>query len=114
MSLIRFGKGIGAVSSITKWLKSPSIRLPLAIVLFGAATVCVLWIGIFRWATEEEQETLVHMQQDTDNLAIAFREGTLGIIAAIDQVMVAVKADYERDPDHFRLPDWIAKSPALQ
>jgi len=102
-----------ALSSITKWLKSPSIRLPLAIVLFAAATVCMLWIGIFRWANEEEKEALFQMHRDTENLVIAFREGALGIVTAIDHVMVVVKADYERDPDHLRLPDWIDKLPAL-
>ena len=89
------------------------MRLPLAIALFGAATVCVLWIGIFRWANDEEQEALFQMHRDTENLVIAFREGALGVITAIDQVTLAVKADYERDPDHFRLPDWIGKLPVL-
>jgi signal transduction histidine kinase/CheY-like chemotaxis protein len=95
------------------WLRSPNARLPLAIILFGIAAVSLLWIGLFYWAEQEEQAALDQMRRDTTNLAIAFREQVLRTITAIDQAMVVLKAEYERDPDHFRLPAWINESPAL-
>jgi signal transduction histidine kinase/CheY-like chemotaxis protein len=99
--------------AITGWLRSPNARLPLAIILFGVATISLLWIGIFYWAERQEQAALDQMRRDTTNLAIAFREQVLRTITAIDQAMLVIKTEYALDPDHFHLPDWINHSPAL-
>ena len=111
--LLSFSERSGHLAAITRWLRSPNARLPLAIILFGVATVSLLWIGLFYWAEREEQGALAQIRRDTTNLSVAFHEQVLRTITAIDQALLVIKAEYARDPDHFRLPDWIDQSPAL-
>jgi len=91
----------------------PAIKLPLAIGLFGLCVIALLWGGLIFEARQERDVALSQARTDTANLVIAFREHVRRTFTAIDQVMLAIKAEFTADPDHYRLPNWLANSPFL-
>ena len=90
-----------------------SARLPLGIVLFGTIMLGLFWAGLVYDAFRGRSAALAQAQRDTTNIAIAFQEHIGRMISAIDQVMLAVKAEHAVDPDRYRLPPWINNSPLL-
>src|SRR5262249_55099461 len=61
-----------------------------------------------------EDAAIEQGRRDVNNLAIAFREHTTGIVSAIDQVITAIAADHARDPSEYRLPAWVGQSPLIK
>lgn len=70
---------------------------------FGAFVLVLLWLGL-AFNLGRERAFAVHMAEaDTANLARAFEEHITRTVAGLDQTLLFVKAEYERDPAHFSL-----------
>jgi PAS domain S-box-containing protein len=89
------------------------MRLPLAIVLFGLATLALLWGGGIYESGRDARAALAQARKDTANVTLAFHEDVQRTIAAVDQFMLAIKAEYAQAPRHYHLKAWIGNSPLL-
>jgi PAS domain S-box-containing protein len=87
--------------------------MSLAIVVFAGAVLVLLWGALQFEAQHDEDAALRQARKDTGNLVVAFREHIGRTLTAIDQIMLAIKAEYLQDPDHYQLPHWLKNSPFL-
>lgn len=79
-----------------------------AVMAFGAFVLVLLWLGL-AFNLGRERAFALHMAEaDTANLARAFEEHITRTIAGLDQTLLFVKAEYERDPSHFVLKNSAA------
>ena len=87
----------------------PEQRLNHAVLIICMTVIGLLWIAYATYIAKREQLTLKEAGQETANLALAFEQQAERTIRAVDQVMLFVKTDYERDPDRFNLKSWAAE-----
>ena len=87
--------------------------LGLSILGCGAAILVILWGSLIVDSAEQRSLRLGQAGRDTANLAIAFREHISRTLTALDQIMLAIKAEHEADPSRFELPRWLDNSSFL-
>lgn len=101
------------LTSAREWLRSPSKRLRLVIILFGLSVLGLLWSGLAYERAQSTARAVDDAKKETANLAIAFRENVSRTFNGINHLTQVIAAEYRRDPAHYRLPDWIDTSPVL-
>ena len=74
--------------------------------------VAIIWWGIGTMLSTQHARALGGARRDTTNLAHAFAANTQRIVAGADQVLLSLRAAYERDGDRFDLPTWIKRESA--
>ncbi len=87
--------------------------LGLSILACGVAILVILWGSLAVDSHEQRTLRLDQARRDTTNLAIAFREHIGRTLTALDQIMLAIKAEHEADPTRFELPQWLDHSSFL-
>jgi PAS domain S-box-containing protein len=87
--------------------------LGLSILACGAAILVILWGSLAVDSAEQRSLRLAQAGRDSTNLAIAFREHISRTLTALDQIMLAIKAEHEADPARFELPKWLDHSSFL-
>lgn len=85
-----------------------------AVLAFGVLVVALLWGAIVWDLGRERNRALDTAQADTANLARLVEEHFQRTIAGLDQTLLYLKAEYERDPRRFRLNDSIANNIILK
>jgi signal transduction histidine kinase len=83
-------------------------------VAFGAIVVTLLWVAIAWDVHRERERALAAAGADTANLARAFEEHILRTVVGLDQTLLFVKAQYERDPARFDFARSVAASAILR
>lgn len=73
------------------------------LIVFGVAVIMLLWAGIGWDVARERERVLRDAEAGTANLARAFAEHILRTIGALDQTLLNIKAEYERNPKAFAL-----------
>ena len=74
--------------------------------------VAIIWWGIGTMLTNQHAKALDGARRDTTNLARAFAENTQRIFAGADQVLLSLRAAYERDGERLDLHTWIKRESA--
>ena len=87
--------------------------LGLSILACGAAILIILWGSLAVDSATQRSLRIEQAGRDTANLAIAFREHISRTLTALDQIMLAIKAEHEADPARFELPKWLDHSSFL-
>lgn len=77
-------------------LKSCS-RMDIEIVLFCLVVIAALWVMAVERVNSERREAQDHAFRESSNLAIALEEHTSRTIKGVDQVLLFVRHEYERD-----------------
>ena len=75
-----------------------------------AAVACLLaliWWGIWSTLDRQHADALNGAARDTANLARAFEENTRRTVASADQILLALRSAYRRDPAGFDVRDWL-------
>ncbi|MCC7275528.1 MAG: PAS-domain containing protein [Alphaproteobacteria bacterium] len=65
--------------------------------------LCLMWVYVIYQSRTERAQAVANATRDTSNLVIAFEEQTQRTLAAIEQTLNFLKADYERDPEAFEI-----------
>ncbi|MBC7952581.1 MAG: hypothetical protein H7Z12_12285 [Rhodospirillaceae bacterium] len=74
----------------------------------------LLWLGV-AWELGRDRTRVLHQAEaDTTNLARAFEEHIQRTIAGLDQTMLYMAAEYQRDPGHFVLTDAAKRAVILR
>jgi PAS domain S-box-containing protein len=84
--------------------------LGLSILGCGAGILIILWASLIADSVEQRAMRLAQAERDTANLAIAFREHISRTLTALDQIMLAIKAEHQADLGRFELPKWLDHS----
>lgn len=92
---------------------SPSY-LGRLMVAFGVVVVALVWVTIAWDLRHERERALAAAGADTANLARAFEEHILRTIVGLDQTLLFLKAQYERNPAEFDLARSAAASAMLR
>ncbi len=77
-----------------------------------AAVACLLalvWWGIWTTLDRQRANALDGAARDTANLARAFQENTSRTIASADQVLLALRSAYRRNPAGFDISRWLER-----
>src|SRR5258708_4912467 len=89
-------------------------RPPLGVRGLRLAVLALGRAGPLPFLATKEAGELGQARRDTGNLARVLEEQTDRTITGIDQVMLFIKADYERDPDAFDLQRWLDQAAFLK
>jgi two-component system, sensor histidine kinase len=85
-----------------------------AVAAFGIFVLVLLWLGV-AWDLGRDRARVLHQAEaDTTNLARAFEEHIQRTIAGLDQTMLYMAAEYQRDPDRFTLADAAKRAVILR
>jgi diguanylate cyclase (GGDEF)-like protein len=68
--------------------------------------VGLIWFGIWITLVDQRGTAAKAAVRDTSNLARAFEENTERIIAGADQILLSMRAEYEREGHGFDLLEW--------
>lgn len=85
-----------------------------AVMAFGCLVLVLLWLGVALDLGRERRVTMNMAENETANLARAFEEHINRTIAGLDQTLLFVKAEFERDPRAFSLHDSSVLSSQLR
>ena len=87
--------------------------LGLSILACGAGILLILWANLLAESAAQRELRIAQAGRDTANLAIAFREHIGRTMTALDQIMLAIKAEHEAAPERFDIPAWLDHSSFL-
>jgi signal transduction histidine kinase len=84
-----------------------------AVLAFGALILVTLWLCVAYDLVRERERALAAVESETGNLARALSEHMARTVSGLDQVLLFLKRDYERDPARFDLSSHLARASAL-
>ncbi|MGA7958960.1 MAG: cache domain-containing protein, partial [Xanthobacteraceae bacterium] len=87
---------------MTEWVKS--IRQTTT--YFGLAVIVVIWSGVFFLGRQEHARAYDEAVRQGNNLTLVLEEYVQRVILQSDNVLLALRRDYQRDPEHFDLVSW--------
>jgi len=88
-----------------------NVRVRNAVILVGMCLIGVMWAAVLGVVGQQRDAAVAQARQDVGNLAIAFEEQAVRTLDIVDQMMLFLKADFERGPSSFNLEHWIRRSP---
>jgi PAS domain S-box-containing protein len=77
------------------------------------STLAMLWGALIYDARRSQEGAIAQSRRDATNLAMAFREHIQRTVSAIDQLLVTIISQLGDDPDQYRIPAWVERSPLL-
>lgn len=77
------------------------------IVLFGVCLFVAIWLGLYFKVEYERQNEIDHAIRDTANFARSFEEHTIRTIRSVDQIVLFLKYQYEREGMAIDIPKYI-------
>ncbi|MGE0718824.1 MAG: hypothetical protein AB7P02_25485, partial [Alphaproteobacteria bacterium] len=80
-----------------------TLAVRATILAIGVLLLCLMWVYVLYQSRTERTQALANATRDTSNLVIAYEEQTQRTLAAIEQSLNFLKADYERDPEAFEI-----------
>ena len=85
-----------------------------AVMAFGLLVLVLLWLGVAWDLSRDRARVLAQAEADTANLARAFEEHIQRTIAGLDQTLLYIEAEYERDSTRFDLKEVTARAAILR
>ncbi len=85
----------------------------IGVTLAAGALIAAAWFGAFAAIDAERQQTMLRLQADTANQALAFGSQMQRQLLVFDQTLRILKQDWEGGPANFRLPAWRERLVAL-
>ncbi len=109
--LVRLGCALSATLGLLPRAIRRAVHHPG--VVFGLLCICCVWAGVGYSLSVERQTALDNAFDDTGNFALAFEEQIAGMVRAIDQTLLYVRADYVRAPSQFDIAPWSERGEFL-
>src|SRR5581483_2485802 len=76
----------------------------------GIVVVAIIWGGIYLLASEQHERAYQDAVRQGGNLTRVLEEYVRRVIQQCDQDLLALRRAYERDPDHFDIAAWMART----
>jgi diguanylate cyclase (GGDEF)-like protein/PAS domain S-box-containing protein len=87
---------------MTKWIQS--VRQTTT--YLGFAVIAVIWSGVVLLNWQDYQRAYEDAVRQGGNLALVLEEYVQRVVLQSDNVLLALRRDYQRDPQHFDLVAW--------
>lgn len=87
---------------MAKWVHS----LRQTTTYLGLAVIAAIWSGVFLLNVQEHQRAYKDAVRQGGNLALVLEEYVQRVVLQSDNVLLALRRDYQRDPKHFDLVRW--------
>ena len=95
-------------------IRRVSWSLQFFIVVVAALVIAALWVGLLTYFQSADRSAVKRAREDMLNLAAMLEEETQRTVKTIDQILLFIKSDYERDPTDFDLQHWLTNAPFLR
>jgi diguanylate cyclase (GGDEF)-like protein/PAS domain S-box-containing protein len=86
------------------WVRS--IRQPTT--YLGVVVIALIWIGVFALGNQEHDRAYEDAVRQGSNLAQVLEEYVQRIVKQSDTTLLALRRDYQLDPQHFDMTQWTA------
>jgi hypothetical protein len=90
---------------MTKWVQA--IRQTTT--YLGVVMIAVIWSGVVLLASQEHERAHEDAVRQGSNLTRVLEEYVQRIVQQSDNVLLALRRDYQRDPEHFDMGNWMAR-----
>jgi diguanylate cyclase (GGDEF)-like protein/PAS domain S-box-containing protein len=78
----------------------------------GVAVIAFLWAGIWLLASEEHQSAYEDAVRQGGNLTRVLEEYVHRVVQQSDRALLALRRDYQQDPNRFDLSSWVSQTGA--
>ncbi|HZC56788.1 MAG TPA: hypothetical protein VE396_12215 [Xanthobacteraceae bacterium] len=91
---------------MTKWVQA--IRQTTT--YLGVVMIAVIWSGVVLLASQEHERAHEDAVRQGSNLTRVLEEYVQRIVQQSDNVLLALRRDYQRDPEHFDMGNWMTRT----
>ncbi|MGA8818087.1 MAG: EAL domain-containing protein [Xanthobacteraceae bacterium] len=89
---------------MAKW----ALALRQTTTYLGLVAIAIIWVGIYLLSSEQRQLAYQDALRQGSNLARVLEEYIRRVVQESDNALLALRQDYQRDPQNFDLPAWVA------
>jgi diguanylate cyclase (GGDEF)-like protein/PAS domain S-box-containing protein len=89
---------------MAKW----ALALRQTTTYLGLVVIAIIWVGIYLLSSEQRQLAYQDALRQGSNLARVLEEYIRRVVQESDNALLALRQDYQRDPQSFDLPAWVA------
>src|SRR5271155_1914058 len=93
---------------MTKWFQA--VRQTTT--YLGIAVIAIIWGGIYLLASQEHERAYQDAVRQGSNLTRVLEEYARRMVQECDRSLLALRRAYQRDPQHFDIAAWMARSQA--
>jgi hypothetical protein len=91
---------------MTKWVQA--IRQTTT--YLGVVMIAVIWGGVVLLASQEHERAYEDAARQGSNLTRVLEEYAQRIVQQFDNVLLTLRRDYLRDPQHFDMANWVTRT----
>ena len=91
---------------MTKWAKA----FRQTTTYLGVVVIAIIWSGIYLLASEQRERAYQEAERQGSNLTRVLEEYIRRIVQESDSALLALRHDYERDPQHFDMSRWLTRT----
>jgi diguanylate cyclase (GGDEF)-like protein/PAS domain S-box-containing protein len=89
---------------MAKW----ALALRQTTTYLGLVAIAIIWVGIYLLSSEQRQLAYQDALRQGSNLARVLEEYIRRVVQESDNALLTLRQDYQRDPQNFDLPAWVA------
>lgn len=91
---------------MTKWVRA----FQQTTTYLGVVVIAIIWCGIYLLASEQRERAYQEAVRQGSNLTRVLEEYVRRIVKETDTALLALRHDYENDPQHFDMRRWLART----
>jgi len=91
---------------MTRWLQA--IRQTTT--YLGVVMIAIVWGGIYLLASQQHERAYEDAVRQGSNLTRVLEEYIRRVVQETDHALLALRRAYQKDPQHFDIADWIART----
>ncbi len=76
----------------------------------GVAVIVIIWSGIYLLASQEREHAYQDAVRQGSNLTRVLQEYIKRVVAESDGALLALRREYQNDPQHFDIAHWVART----
>ncbi len=76
----------------------------------GVVVIAIIWCGIYLLSSDQHQRAYEDALRQGNNLTRVLEEYIRRIVQETDNALLALRQDYERDPQHFDMEHWLTRT----
>jgi len=91
---------------MTKWLQA----IRQTTIYLGVVMIAIVWGGIYLLASQQHERAYEDAVRQGSNLTRVLEEYIRRVVQETDHALLALRRAYQKDPQHFDIADWIART----
>jgi len=91
---------------MTRWLQA----IRQTTIYLGVVMIAIVWGGIYLLASQQHERAYEDAVRQGSNLTRVLEEYIRRVVQETDHALLALRRAYQKDPQHFDIADWIART----